>query len=299
MTTVSAAELDVTNHAGKPLPADGIFLTPPPEIGKVLSASTSMRPGKLPWFDIFTAVLTGLLVGLIVFWQLSIFRGFKASDEALNLVFTGLAFAIGVFIKFPLPCVRYVGEKGVYHWSKVFGKEQSKCFLFTPEARCTADVFEMRHDGVPSGTNYIFKFTSPEASAPFYIGGRFLDFLSKVHPDNSYYFARSAEAALQSYLHTYAIQALAAGKPVLFSLTDGSSLELTSTALTLRRGGKEKYLSLRDFKKAALCNGSVTLHTHQTPSVFLIFALSTLANAPLLLQLLHELTAAQRQQKAA
>lgn len=312
MITVPAAELDVATHAGKPLPTDGIFLTPPPEIGKVLSASTSMRPGKLPWFDVFTAVVSGILMGGGCFLLLNLFRGFNARDEPLHLALGGLVFVLTVIFKFPLPCVRYVGSNGLYHWGNVFGKEQVQGFTFEPSSQVRVSLNEMRINGVPTGTDYLFEFTTAESEKTFRIGGRYFDFLNKIPNTNDVHFGHSAVRALAAYLHPLAQKSLMEGKSVRFAFDErpfgkDAALELTRSGLIFHRGDTEKSLALTDFQKAEICNGTVTLLSEQSrPGVlglgrnaFLEFPLCNLNNASLFLQLLHELTAVQRQQKAA
>ncbi len=196
------------SHAGEPLPPDAdLFVPPPPEIGEVLSAWTSLRLGTRarPLAVQVAPTFAAAAIG----WALG--HGLASigpeHDPALAL-FGAIALSLGlgsfawVLVGWFSHRCTYVGRRGIARF-RCSGRRdrivQSEVFSFDDAARLMASLLRIDYHGLYAGTSYRFSWEGTWLDERFAIKGTDLT-LGRRPPDDPFHFACAAEAAWSELL---------------------------------------------------------------------------------------------------
>ncbi|MBD2314797.1 hypothetical protein H6G20_24310 [Desertifilum sp. FACHB-1129] len=196
----------VTRHAGGAIPAEfDFFVAPPPEIGRIISADTSLSITQqpIPFLKrLIKSVLSGVL-GTVITGLILLFFKFPV---ILILIFGGMGggiFALVAYIDSEFKhFFTYVGEVGIAEVT-LKGSRQAKpktrilCFkeagnLFTSQTR-------RYKSGVYRGTSYTYQWTRP-GHKNFVLSGQHGSETGWPDDKSHWHFANAAEGAWSHFL---------------------------------------------------------------------------------------------------
>jgi hypothetical protein len=249
-------------HAGSPIsesPQDiEFFAAPPPDIGNILSVSTTLNRKKHPFpaaLKIIFSVLT-LLVFLVL--GLLMWQGSPTLFCVMLAIGGGLAFLLYTALSFNHQC-SFVGEQGVALY-RLSGSRSAPIkeekLLFRDAANLYVQQTRHYYNGVYTGTEYNYQFQKPQ-DKPHRISGRYKDNKKWSPANDLWFFAKAAEDSWTSYLLEFVNQQLQqygyiefaiGGNPRAVRVGDGY-LEFVSKDETTAA------VAVADMKKISLNNG--------------------------------------------
>jgi hypothetical protein len=195
---VTRSREGVTRHAGSPIPADTIFFAaPPPEIGWVISAESTLRSSEQAMSQekrLIISLLSGLAVALLI-W------GMSRSIFWTVVLGISVGLLVHACIRFHHRC-SYVGEQGIIEFwisGSPSTKPKERSLYFRDATNLYTYKVRRYYNRVYTGTDYVYKWTKTSGNTHQLSGGyRAENSLPKEN--NSWYFANSAEAAWSNHL---------------------------------------------------------------------------------------------------
>jgi hypothetical protein len=298
---------EINNHGNDPIPGDvDFFVDPPPEVGALLSAYSTLRQGKAPW-PVWLRLMLGLFlfgvgaaIGLVIvllnhvhspiwflFWPLA----FGAVGVAIALLASG----------FTHTCT-YVGREGVARYV-CSGRRDN---LITREVFCFRDAAELRtsqtmhyRNGVYQNTTYTYTWTDVGGRQRYQITGSHTKKDGNPPTTDYYQFARAAEFAWTMYLLDDARRQVELSGGVKFHVGKGQWIRVGPGRLTFALGGVEDEWDAREVGAATVNQGQVKIkRTDAKEGWFsstgvIKFSFENLANAQLFFHLLDKLLGVQ------
>lgn len=217
----------VLRHAGGPIEASSdFFVEPPPEIGELLSAETSLKVGAKPWKIGARVAIAGLIAWGGYMAAQAVNFGNRPDDEFGIKVAIVIAALVGsllawYFTRFAHTC-SFVGKQGI---ARIRCKG-SRSRLSPPEVFLFEDAAELRtsqtrhyHNGIYTGTAYAFTWTNEEGRKAFKLSGTYRGENKPPKAKDPFHFATMAEGAWSSYLFNQVIETLKSTGTVRFNLT--------------------------------------------------------------------------------
>ena len=183
----------VVTHAGLPIAADmDFFATPPPEIGEIRSAFSTLKTDQRP--------LSPFARGAILFGPPSLVVGgmmlAKIDEPAIEilicLVWLPLAW---YFTRFIRKC-SFVGVNGIARVNCKGNRhkiDKREMFLFQDACDLRTSQTRMYHNGVYTGTTYSFIWSDPQGRKAFKLNGFYMGEKKPPKPKDPFHFAESAE----------------------------------------------------------------------------------------------------------
>ena len=205
-------------HADVPVGTEmDFFAPPPPEIGEVLNAYSSLKRGQRP----LSAAAKGAImfgpgvVALAVLWYT------HAVDDIWQVVIFVALFVVGWFVtRFSHTCT-YVGKEGVARFRCKKDREnitQQEVFLFRDAAELRTSQTRHYHNGGYTGTNYDFTWTDDEGRKVFRCQGTYHGEKKPPKPTDPFHFAQAAEAAWSVHLLDRVQEQLDSAGAIVFRL---------------------------------------------------------------------------------
>jgi hypothetical protein len=243
---VPGPEATWTDHGGQPVQGDAnFFAPPPPAIGTVLSAWTTLRKGKKPLSGVVLALLILTAVGVEA---AGVVAGLTLTDQPgprTLCIMAGLP-VLGLVVIFALAgyckhCT-YVGDQGVARF-QLYGRSdrpQEEVMLFRDARELRVLLEEWFQNGLYSKTNYTYEWKDAQGKGCFRVAGAHTARKELPVSTDPYRFARAAEAAWTAYLLPRARALLERGRTVRFPLTRGRWLGIRKGALVLCTGKEEE-----------------------------------------------------------
>jgi hypothetical protein len=261
---------EVLHHNGDSLPGDlEFFVTPPPEIGPVLTASSSLSRGVHPRPAASRANLALLLGGgalLLTVLLVVAVRPRAAAPYIVLPAITGLLGAgIAVFATHFRQRCSYVGREGVARFVCAGDTDRlvlAEVFLFRDATELRTSQLRHYVNGAYTGTNYTFTWTDVAGQTRYVLQGRYHSAEGTPKAKDPFHFARSAEMAWSGYLLPDAVRQLDMGGEVLFLLNRGNWIRLGRDGLRFSDGGQEDTWDARDLSGVNLKDGVVYVRRH-------------------------------------
>lgn len=174
----------VPAHSGRPLPEDlEFFHAPPPEIGELLTAHSTLKRHTHPWT---TAGRIKLMAVVFVVLAALFWLGIRIADKhyELSLVFTICAVLFAFMSPFALlltkfqHLVTYVGRAGIARYTL----QKSRDGFMFGEVMPFADATDLRaqhvrhyRNGIYQNSSVGFNWSGPDSRKLFYIGGGYTE----------------------------------------------------------------------------------------------------------------------------
>jgi hypothetical protein len=204
-------EENVLDHSGKPLVTGrNFFVSPPPEIGTVLSAYSALKVGQSSY-----PARTRLMITLIVALCFTAFSFYvfasRHPTELLTILVNGTI--VGAFLAIPAAIVTfailylfrrdyrcdYVGTAGVasYHLLDVRRGIPGKYLLFQDATDLKITLTPQHITGIGAATAYRYSWVNANNQEIFFLSGKY-NTKKKVQEDR-FHLATAAEAACGEY----------------------------------------------------------------------------------------------------
>jgi hypothetical protein len=203
----------VTRHCGEPLLLwMDFFVTPPTEIGKIISAETNVqltKPHPSPIFNCTVLAIASVIAAIMGDFL------FSASQEPQTRAIVGSLFAslfayIGCIFYPIFPCCSYVGENGIAEF-KQFGSSPQKAKQFILIFQDITDLFHKQiisfYIGVYSGTSFTYTWKNVDRQLKLY-SGYYYALHKPPRARSNWHFYRSAELAWTEHLWVKAEKSL-------------------------------------------------------------------------------------------
>ena len=213
-------------HSGDPIePGADFFVEPPPEIGELVSAETTLSAKTRPWRTVSRIVLAGLIgwgAALILDVILVHNNQVNAKENLVweALLLLGFAPLTWYFTRFSHTC-SFVGKLGIARYRCKGNRDR----LAAPEVFFFGDATELRtsqtrhyYNHIYTGTAYTFTWTDGEGSKWFKLKGTYRGENSLPKAKDPFHFALMSEGAWSVFLFDQVVAELEANQSVRFSL---------------------------------------------------------------------------------
>lgn len=287
---------EATTHAGEPIdPQTDFFAPPPPEIGPVQTASSTLKVRQDP--------PSTLVRGLILFGPGALaIAALHVLGDVNEPVFDVLAFltcfGIGWFVtRFSHTC-SYVGKDGVARIRCGGQRHKIKkedVFLFKDAAELRTSQTRHYHNGVYTGTAYNFTWSGPDGKKVFKLTGTYRGEKKPPKPKDPFHFAQAAEIAWSIALLDRAQPELEREGSIKFRLTGADWVALGPGFIDLNLKGKTERCTAEEIDGISIDSGVFKVKRKgakegwfRSEGVFQ-FAYGTMANARVFLMALDKL----------
>jgi hypothetical protein len=260
------------DHTGAALEDDREFSEQAPsEIGKVLSAFSTMRRGDSPKF-VKTSITMAqilclpLILGSVLLWAF----GQRLGDDALFaffglMIFGGSAAIYGLIQRRPHEC-SYVGERGLARFSsRPPRSDRARQFTHGGHAFERFRVLYVQktigdHSGAYTGTVVNFLWRDGDGKLVFRSDANYFSLKDTPNRDNALHFGRAAEKAWTDWvLVKHRTEYETSGKTG-FPLEFGGGIFVSRHGITVRQGKTETELSRDEVKSISVDNGRISFH---------------------------------------
>jgi hypothetical protein len=258
---------DLPNHGNGPLdPRSDFFVGPPPEIGQVTSAHSTLRHGVEPISQgarlgiAFGAAGAGSVIGLLIVVLASVRNPFWIVFWPLLL--GGIGLAIGLLSTGFKHTCSYVGFNGVARF--VCSSDRDR--LSTEEVFLFRDATELRTsqtlhytNGVYQNTSYRYQWSDVSGRVCYLISGSHGSEKNTPALTDPFYFALAAEAAWTGYLWSQVQAQLTLGGTVVFGLSGNDWVRVGPGYLQFNLKGERSRCEAQDIAAARIHQGMFTI----------------------------------------
>lgn len=298
-----------TDHLGGPIRTNDLFFAPPPpQIGSVVSANSTMGVNSRPWplwLRRFVIVLaTGAGIGIGVWINLS------NGQKGLEYQSLGLCALIGIsgfaiaytFTNFQHICT-YVGSQGfsiIRCYGSREGVEKPELFLFIQASALKTELIQ-GHGlvdrallGPDREPHYAFSWTTAAGKVVHEYSGQLKHDSSKLPGDDLYYFYCSAEKAWTAWRLEQALKQINESGSFGFKLDDGGEIRVAAEYAEFLINGRRDRVPREAFQSLQMHGRQVviTIHLGSVGLPFsdgqLVFEYDDIENAQLLQRLFRK-----------
>lgn len=294
--------IDVLHHNNDAAWRDVVYFEPPPaEIGSVLTASSTLKIGKMPasptkrfaWgVGVFLAVM--VLVELVVSPIISVGAG-----NSVRLIFGAIALLLGggiaLLMRFKHVCT-YVGELGFARFT-VKGRPDNvprrEVFLFEEASDLRSGEVRNFTNGIYAGTNYEMAWCDVNGQRLFSFSGSFHSKKGTPKPKDDFWFARAAETAWNWHIIEAMQVELDEYGFVQFNVNQKDWVRVGLGFMEFNIGSQNARAEVNDIKSLTIDDGTFTINTHDagwfSNKGKFRFEYSRLANAQMFLIALEQM----------
>jgi len=197
---------DVTRHAGGTIPPEmEFFVAPSPEIGKIISADSSLTTAMKPMdaSKKWMFILLGTFVAGSFFQSLIVVLGLTVAGFWQIAVII-VALSVGVLIhaktSFSHQC-SYVGDRGIEthrFFGDRLGKKVTKSLKFAEAVDLYTAQTQMYTNGIYTGTTYSYKWTKTDGKK-FLLAGQYHNKKGWPAENHPWHLANTGEAEWSNY----------------------------------------------------------------------------------------------------
>lgn len=264
---------EVKDHSSDPpLPGLVYFAAPPPEIGKVLSAHSTLKAGKWPMnVPLRLAIIfTAALLSAKVFFSFVTDPGQHDVERWAVLGCTAVVAIVAGFVAwwatlFSKKC-SYVGDMGFarFTWS---GSPASTPKLELLQFKDAVDLRTGQtrhyHNGIYTGTTYNYQWLNASGKTIRKLSGKFQSKEGTPKRTDPYWFARMAEAAWNCVLAEAMQQELDTQGFVHFTVNTRDWINIGRGYIEICFGGGEpQRLEPKDIASLSINSGTFAIKTH-------------------------------------
>lgn len=260
---------EIPRHSGDPTEPDfDFFAAPPPEIGQILSAETTLRTKTKPWRLPTRLVLAALLAW--AFYMLFDFIGSSAAngkdrDTYQIIGVCGgavIAFVSWFLTRYSHSC-SFVGNLGIAKVAATGSRDNVKpanIFLFENAAELRTSQTRHYHNGVYTGTNYTFTWTNSEGKKAHVLSGTYRGENKPPKPKDPFHFAVMAENAWSGFLFDRIVATLESTGSARFNLSGKHYVSVGQGFMDLCTSGTEEvHLDAKEIGGIQIDSGQVKI----------------------------------------
>ena len=260
-------------HNGEKIPVDSdFFQEPPPSIGEIVSAQSSLVTTKHPFSTMVRLMLVVGLTGLVFYGCVIGFRIFvtNPNDADLGYVFGAIAALVTLplviyFTRFNHSCT-YVGKLGIAEYKLSGNRDntpKARVLLFEDCQDITTWQLRQYVNGVYSGTQYKNIWRDDEGGELFVLKGNFSSEKGTPKAISPYWFAVAAEGHWNEFAFDRMVKDYESQGYLDFRVKKKDTVRVGNGYLEFHFGGKTTRLTTDDIKTLSLANGSFTIHTKE------------------------------------
>lgn len=258
---------DVLEHNGERIrPAADFFEPAPSEIGKVISASSTLDKGKEPRSPTYRLVVSLVLIGAGVGLGVGINWLFSVEKTFWLILWPALGASIGAAIgyfstSFGHTCT-YVGEQGVALYrcnAKRENVDQKEVFLFDSVAELRTSVTRHYTNGVYQNTTYNFAWTDGSGRRVYAITGSHNDKNGNPRTTDMFHFARASERNWTIHLMKRAQQELDEKGHIRLNLHGQDHMLIGHGFIEFHFKGKSARCEAQDIEDITISQGTFTI----------------------------------------
>jgi hypothetical protein len=249
---------DVKRHNGEPLPEVMVFFAPPPdEIGEVLTAESTLKPGRRPMPTLSRLAVIGFagsaawvglsLLGLEPIWQV------LAAIVAAGVVWLATRFRHHV---------GYVGSRGTCRITCSGAPtriSKTDVFRFEDAAELRTGQTRMYHNGVYTGTSYHFTWTDASGKQRYRLNGTYHGLKKPPKAKDKYHFATSAEQAWSVFLLERADAMLQEQGALVFRLGTNEAIAVGPGFVEIRRKDETERWPREEIGAVQMSDGAIKI----------------------------------------
>src|SRR5688572_19812358 len=255
---------EVTEHSGQPIPPDAdFFLAPPPELGELFSAYTSLRQGEEPRpfaSRFFIGSTVGIVIIAAAYGLLYMMNNGRVRSE--EWVWSALPAAIALLAvlyvtRFKATC-SYVGAEGVVRYRLANSRETAPKvdgFMFRDAAELRTSQTRNYTNGIYTGTTYEFNWTNPAGQRVYRLNGTYQSAKGTPKPKDPFHFANSPELAWSNYLLARVPEQIERDGFLHFNLGREKWVRVGPGFFVFNIRGKEERVNADEIKEISLNNG--------------------------------------------
>lgn len=260
-------------HNGEMLPVDAdFFQEPPPEIGEIVSAQSTLVTSKQPFSTLVRLMLvvglTGLVFyGIVIGMRLAVKNPLDADlGYVLGTVAALVTMPLIIYLtRFSHTCT-YVGKAGIAEFTLKGNRDntpRSRLLLFD---NCTdVTTWQLRNytNGIYSGTQYRNIWRDDQGRELFTLKGTFSSETGTPKAASPYWFAMAAEVNWNEFAFDRMVKDYESQGYLDFRVKSKDMVRVGNGYLEFTFGGKTTRLTPDDIKTLSLSNGSFTIHTKE------------------------------------
>ncbi len=258
----------LTRHSGTPIEPDlDFFAPPPPEIGDLVSAESTLRYGKRPW-KLASRIALSCLVGWAAAMAIEVIGSLRPNPVdrfSERVVETGVAAIAAVATwfstRFSHTC-SYVGSKGFARIRCLGNRHRLRppdLFLFESAAELRTSQTRQYHNGVYIGTRYSFQWTDANGTKAYKLSGTYRGEKAPPKPKDPFHFAAMAEVAWSSWLFDRLAKELESSGSIRFRLSGKDYVAIGPGFLDVHRKGETEHLTIDEIGGILVDQGVVKI----------------------------------------
>ena len=261
----SRALNELPDHSGQPRGKEvEFFAEPPAEIGKIISAESTLQPGRKA-MPFLVQLLIGFIVGgAIVLGGYWLGQDASPTDrEAFQIIGVALgAAALGttlLVMRFRAVC-SYVGENGIASF-RLKGRRNARpkarpLLLFAQAEELRAKRIRQFVNGVYAGTSYDYTWSGPHGKRVWRTTGTYNDRKKRYRAGAPFGFVQAAETAWSHYYLERANQVLTTEGSIPFRVDKHRVVRVGPGFLEFHFGDKPLRLLREDIASVTLGGGT-------------------------------------------
>ena len=246
------------------------FAQPPPEIGQILSADSTLKLGKtglpiwLVWSLRFGPILA--ILAFVIYRQHVLFGSTSANPiPFIATFFAGIMLIVGIpiwmifkFTAYTHQCT-YVGKNGISMSTlkgRRTGSVKTQHLLFPNSAEVHTASTSHTVNGIYSHTDYRYEWTNTQRASLFLIKGKFRSSKGTPKQGDLVYFARAADYAWSVYYLQYANQELQQTGAISFRVDSKRVVRVGQGFIEFHFGGEPVRVTKPEIAKVTLGGGT-------------------------------------------
>jgi hypothetical protein len=257
------ADMDATavDHQNNPLsPEADLFVPAPPELGQVLSASTTLKKSTRSRSPKARLQIIAIAAGFALVAPLVLVRHLKVEEFLLvGPAVAGVAALVAWLVTRFRHTLTYVGQEGLARFycegDRANLKEHSN-FLFRDASDLRIEETERFVNGAYQGTTYSYSWTDAAGQRRYTIAGKYM---RKNRPTHQIHFARAAEKAWLQHLVFGLDSRLKEQGYLQFNLGTGHALRVGPGLLEVCQKDKTERFETSAIKSLSLEKGQFRL----------------------------------------
>ncbi len=260
-------------HHGEMIPVDAdFFQEPPPEIGEIVTAQSTLVTSKHPLSTLVRLMLVVGLTGLMFYGLVIGMRAFMTNpqDADLGYVFGTIAALVTMplaiyFTRFSHLCT-YVAKQGIAEF-KLSGNRSNtpkpRVLLFEDCSDVTTWQLRSYTNGIYSGTQYRTIWRDDNGQEMFALKGTYRSEAGTPKAASPYWFALAAEVSWNEFAFERMVKDYESQGYLDFRVKKKDIVRIGHGFLEFTFGGKTTRITPDDIKTLSLANGSFTIHTKE------------------------------------
>jgi hypothetical protein len=259
----------VLTHAGTAIPEDmDFFVPPPPKLGKVMTAWSTLKLGQeapSPASKALVAGLAGVLTAGVVLAVAAAAFGRVEPEILLFAAGTGLLVALLAWFarRFKHSC-SYVCASGIIRYTLKGDRDAdvaSEVLVFRQAANLNAGQTRHYTNGIYTGTNYDYTWTDDEGHRLLRLSGSYNSKTGNPKPKSPFHLARAGEIAWNIHLSERLQAELDEFGSIEFPVNKHDVVRVGRGFLEFDFKGRVDHVPASEIKALSIHSGTFSIHT--------------------------------------